>query len=244
MEIKPISIPRSLIRTIPPPITDSVEPPVTSSIEVPVLEVPDATIEYPTIDVPTREEFEGMIVPPQQTQEEEPEDSRDLPPPKPEPAATINVPVVGEVPLPPVAPLVTAGATAVVVASVTMTSTILLNQIKDRVISPMIEKMTKPKTKKIKIKQKKPVLHFVKTENGAQVFEYSVKGTRLVDTTDKIEQYLRDQVDIDPLYEFDNKIIVDDVLKESFTKEGAKRFKKLFVPAAAIVKKLSAKISF
>ena len=226
----------------PPPITDSIEPPVTSAIEVPVLEVPDAVIDYPTIDVPTQQSFEGMMTPPQQTQQEEPQDTREMPPPKPEPEATIDVPMVGEVPLPPVAPLITAGATAVVVASVTMTSTILLNQLKDRLIGPMIEKATKPK--KIKIKQKKPVLHFVEAENGAQVFEYSVKGTKLIATTDNIEQYLRDQVDIDSLYEFDNKIIVDDVLKDKFTKEGAKRFKKHFTPAQAIVKKLSARLSF
>lgn len=245
MEIKPISIPRNVIRTIPPPITDSIEPPVTSAIEVPILDVPTPTIQYPIIDVPTQESFEGMMTPPQESQREEPQETRELPPPpKPEPAPTIDVPVVGEVPLPPVAPLITAGATAVVVASVTMTSTILLNQVKDRVIGPMIEKMMRPqKTKKVKIKQKKPVLHFVEAENGAQVFEYSVKGTKLVATTDNIEQYLRDQVEIDSLYEFDNKVIIDDVLKDKFTKEGAKRFKKHFTPAKAIVKKLSAKFS-
>ena len=243
MEIKPISIPRNIIRQIPPPITDSVAPPVTSAIEVPVLDVPNAIIEYPTLDVPTQQSFEGMATPPQQTQQEPEEDTRDLPPPaKPETEVTVELPVVGEVPLPPVAPLVTAGATAVVVASVTMTSTILLNALKEKVIGPMIEKATKPK--KIKIKQKKPVLHFVEAEDGVSVFQYSAKGTKLITTTDNIEQYLRDQVDIDSLYEFDNKIIVDDVLKDKFTKEGAKRFKKHFTPAQAIVKKLSARLSF
>ena len=238
MEIKPIRIPTNVIREIPPPITNSVAPPVTSAIEMPVIDMPDVIIDYPTIDVPTQEQFEGMVSPPQQTQEEPPTDTRDLP----EPQVTVELPVVGDVPLPPVAPLITAGATAVVVATVTMSSTILLNMVKDKFVGPMIEKMTKPK--KVKIKQKKPVLHFVEAENGAQLFEYSVKGTRLVDTTDNIEQYLRDQVDIDSLYEFDNKIIVDDVLKDKFTKEGAKRFKKHFTPAKAIVKKLSARLSF
>ena len=41
----------------------------------------------------------------------------------------------------------------------------------------------------------------------------------------------------------DNKIIIDDVIKEKFTKEGAKRFKSLFAPAKSIAKKLSAKFS-
>ena len=240
MEIKPISIPTNIIREIPPPITNSVPPPVTSAIEVPVLDVPTPVIQYPTLDVPTQESFEGMASPQQQEEQTPQEPTRDLPPPKVN-APTVDLPVVGEVPLPPVAPLITAGATAVVVATVTMSSTILLNMAKDKFVGPMIEKITKPK--KVKIKQKKPVLHFVEAENGAQLFEYSVKGTRLVDTTDNIEQYLRDQVDIDSLYEFDNKIIVDDVLKDKFTKEGAKRFKKHFTPAVAIVKKLSAKLS-
>jgi hypothetical protein len=238
MEIEPIRIPTNLIREIPPPITNSTPPPVTSSLEIPVLDMPDAVIEYPTLDVPTQQNFEGMVLPPPQPQPETPVDSRDLPPPE----ITVNLPVVGDVPLPPVAPLITAGATAVVVATVTMGSTIILGMIKDKFIGPLIEKLTKPK--KVKIKQKKPVLHFVEAENGTQIFEYSVKGTRLVNTTDNIEQYLRDQVNIDSLYEFDNKIIVDDVLKDKFTKEGVKRFKKHFTPAKAIVKKLSARLSF
>ena len=40
-----------------------------------------------------------------------------------------------------------------------------------------------------------------------------------------------------------NKIIIDDVIKDKFTKEGAKRFKSLFAPAKTIAKKLSAKFS-
>ena len=239
MEITPIRIPPSVIREIPPPITNVTPPPVTSAIEVPVIDVPTPIIEYPTLDVPTREQFEGIMTPPQQTQEEVVEDVRELPPPPSGPV--VDVPGVGEVELPPVAPLIAAGATAVVVATVTMTSTILLGLVKDKLLGPFIEKLGKPK--KVKIKQKKPVLHFVEAENGAQLFEYSVKGTRLVDTTDNIEQYLRDQVDIDSLYEFDNKIIVDDSLKDKFTKEGAKRFKKHFTPAKSVLKKLSAKFS-
>lgn len=240
MEIKPIRIPPSIIREIPPPVTNITPPPITSTIEVPVIDVPTPVIEYPTLDVPTQQTFEGMIPPPRENPVQEPQPVRELPPPPKGPV--VDVPGVGPVDLPPVAPLITAGATAVVVTAVTIGSTVLLNSLKDKFLGPLIDKLTKPK--KVKIKQKKPVLHFVEVENGAQLFEYSVKGTRLVDTTDNIEQYLRDQVDIDSLYEFDNKIIVDDVLKDKFTKEGAKRFKKHFTPAKAIVKKLSAKFSF
>ena len=100
------------------------------------------------------------------------------------------------------------------------------------------------KKKKLKLKHKKPVLHFIQSENGVSVMEYSVKGTRLITTTDNIEQYLRDQVDIDSLYEYDNKIIIDMDIKDSITKEGQKRFKKYFCPPKVIVKKLSARMSF
>jgi len=75
------------------------------------------------------------------------------------------------------------------------------------------------------------------------VFEYSAEGTRLVDQVDNVEQYIRDQVEINSLYEIDNKIIIDDVISEKFTKEGQKRFKPLFAPAKKIAKKLSAKFS-
>ena len=70
-----------------------------------------------------------------------------------------------------------------------------------------------------------------------------MKGTRLVDSVDNVEMYLRDQVDINALYEYDNKLLVDATLKDKFTKEGAKRFKNLFTPARSIAKKLSAKFS-
>ncbi len=230
--IEPIRIPPPVVRTLPPPPTRDLPRP---TLAPPVLEVPNPVIEYPTLDVPTQEDFRGQMQQPQEQEPEESVDTRDLPP-------TVNIPGVGDVELPPVAPILTAGATAIVVTTVTIGSTILLNALKDKFLGPMIDRMSKPK--KVKIKQKKPVLHFVEAENGAQLFEYSVKGTRLVDTTDNIEQYLRDQVDIDSLYEFDNKIIVDDVLKDKFTKEGEKRFKKHFTPAKAIVKKLSARLSF
>lgn len=244
MEIKPISIPRNIIQELPPPVTDITPPPVVNGIQVPIIDVPIPTFDYPTIDVPTRQEFEGQIQQPPQETEESPTDTRDLPPSPPSPAVpqnTIDVPGVGEVPVPEAAPLVTAGATAVVAATVTMGATILLNQVKSKLLGPALERMAKKK--KVKIKQKKPVLHFVKAEDGIQVFEYSVKGTRLRDKTENIEQYLRDQVDLDSLYEYDNILIINDDIKEMFTKEGQKRFKKYFRPAIAIVKKLSARLS-
>ena len=42
----------------------------------------------------------------------------------------------------------------------------------------------------------------------------------------------------------DNKIIIDDVIADKFTKEGQQRFKPLFSPAKKIAKKLAARLSF
>ena len=108
---------------------------------------------------------------------------------------------------------------------------------------PIIKEATKNKFK-IKIKQVKPVLHYVLAESGhIDIFEYSENGTRLVEQVSNVEQYIRDQVEINALYEIDNKIIIDDVIANKFTKEGQARFKPLFAPAKKIAKKLSAKFS-
>ena len=241
MEIKSIRIPSSIIREIEPTVVNNTPPPVVSGLDVPVLEVPNPTIEYPTIDVPTQEEFEAMIVvPPTQPNQETPEDVRQLPESAP---VTVDLPVVGEVDLPPVAPLVTAGATAVVTTTVVLASNIVLGQLKQALDAPL-KRLLEPKKKKVKLKQKKPVLHYVREEDKVNVFEYSVKGTKLITTTDKPEQYIRDQVEMSTVYEYDNKLIINDDIEEMFTKEGAKRFKKHFTPAKSIVKKLSAKFSF
>jgi len=239
MEINSIRIPNSVIQNIPRPNIDTLPPPVVSGIEPPVVDVPEVIIEYPTIDVPTEQEFTEQLQQPQQRPPEPPIPTRDLPDVGP----IVDLPVVGEVPLPPVAPLVTAGATAVVAATVTMGATIVLNQVKTA-LDPLLKRLSSPKKKKIKIKQKKPVLHYVFNEGQVDIFEYSIKGTKLITKTDKVEQYIRDQVEMDPLYEYDNKLILDESLKGMFTKEGQKRFKKHFCPSKTIVKKLSARFSF
>ncbi len=137
----------------------------------------------------------------------------------------------------------TAGAVAVVTTAATIASTTVLNALKNAA-EPIIKEATKNKFK-IKIKQVKPVLHYVLAEGGhVDVFEYSAEGTRLIEQVTNVEQYIRDQVEINALYEIDNKIIIDDVIKDKFTKEGKERFKPLFAPAKKIAKKLSARLSF
>ncbi len=142
MEIKPIQI-----RSEPPPIIPTIEPPVTRrtgrtvipEIDIPIINMPDTTIKYPVIDVPTQEEFDAAVRAEQKKQQEEQEEkTRGLPDSKPilpqvqvpqesvqdkiikeTNAPTTNlgvpvieVPIVGEVPIPPKEQVILAGTTA------------------------------------------------------------------------------------------------------------------------------------
>jgi hypothetical protein len=269
MEIQPIKSakidsPPRIIPTIDPPIIHNVEQSVVRSLEVPVINLPRPSINYPVINVPTQEEFDAAVRAERQKQEEQIEKSRSLPdtappqlpqaaqtPPSQTPIAEIpaNKPTtptftVGgiDINLPDPSLVATAGAVAVVTTAATIASTTVLNALKNAA-EPFIKEATKNKFK-IKIKQVKPVLHYVLAENGhIDIFEYSAEGTRLVEQVSNVEQYIRDQVEINSLYEIDNKIIIDDVIKDKFIKEGKERFKSLFAPAKKIAKKLSAKFS-
>lgn len=244
-----------VIRNIEVPVTRTTVP-VTRGLRVPIIRVPEYEFEYPVLNIPPgpiifETEEEPVVNPPQDTEEIEPIDTRDIPvvPSVPEPVVEVPTTPSFTIPgtqidvnLPDPSVVATAGAVAIVTTATTVVANIVFNQIKDAA-TPAIQRLIKKKFK-VKLKNVKPVLHFVQADNGmVDVFEYSAKGTKLVTQTDKVEQYIRDQVDENPLYEYDNKIIVDDVVKDKFTKEGAKRFKNLFAPAKAIAKKLSAKFS-
>jgi hypothetical protein len=144
MEIKPVKINSSridappIIPTIDPPITRKAERSVIPSIDMPIINMPDTTINYPTIDVPTQEEFDAAVRAEQKKQEEPKEEKpRGLPdttPPAqlPQVAQTpsdnriisdqpptnnlgvpiIEVPIIGEVPIPPKEQVILAGTTA------------------------------------------------------------------------------------------------------------------------------------
>jgi hypothetical protein len=263
----------SVIPTVDKPILQQINAPVVRGLEVPVINAPNTTIQYPVVKVPTQAEFDAAVKNNQKQQEQQPaEKSRGLPDPTPAPqlppsvqTPAIQTPVIetpkqiAEVPadlpkptftvngidinLPDPSLVATAGAVAVVTTAATIASTTVLNALKNAA-EPMIKEATKNKFK-IKIKQVKPVLHYVLAEGGhVDVFEYSAEGTRLIEQVTNVEQYIRDQVEINALYEIDNKIIIDDVIKDKFTKEGKERFKPLFAPAKKIAKKLSARLSF
>ena len=227
-------IPAPVIRNIPPPVvstiepiepvTQSVAPPVVRGLEVPIINVPDPTIDYPVIDVPTQEEFDEAVRNGQQNNVDQGQDTRDLAPPVPE-QPVVDVGGV-EIPIPEPGPLVA----AVLLRLLPRLHLVLLciAQLKNAA-EPFIRELVKKK--KVKIKSVKPVLHFVSNSAGSvDLIQYSAKGMTVLEASiDKLEQYLRDQVEIDSLWEYDNKIIIDEELGNQLTKEGKRRFKKYFI---------------
>ena len=230
-----LNIPRPVVDRIPPPVVSNTPPPVVSGLEVPVVDVPTPIINYPTLDVPTREQFEGTITPQEDPTVVEEIPSRLLPE---------SVPILGrDVPIPDAAVLITTGSTAAVAVATTMGSTLLLRGLINK-LDPFIKKLLSNSKKKKNKKKGKVVLHIMKNNEKFTILEYSNNGTEIVDMVDNIENYLRDKINEDTFYEIDNKIIIDDSIKKDMTKEGQKRFGKLFCPAKSIAKKLSAKLSF
>jgi hypothetical protein len=142
MEIRPIQIrsePPPIIPTIEPPVTRRTERSVIPEIDMPIIHIPDTTIKYPVIDVPTQEEFDAAVRAEQKKQQEEKEEkTRGLPDSKPIlpqvqvpvqnsqdnrnisddvpktnlGVPVIEVPIVGEVPIPPKEQVILAGTTA------------------------------------------------------------------------------------------------------------------------------------
>jgi hypothetical protein len=141
MEIKPIQIrsePPPIIPTIEPPVTRKTERSVIPQVDMPIINMPDTTIKYPVIDVPTQEEFDAAVRAEQKKKEEEKEEkSRGLPDTTPIipqvqvpqestqdkiiketnqstnlGVPVIEVPIIGEVPVPPKEQVILAGTTA------------------------------------------------------------------------------------------------------------------------------------
>jgi len=134
----------SIIPTINPPVNRSVDVPVVRGMELPVILMPNTGIKYPTIDVPTQEEFDAAVKEEQKKQEKEEEEERDKPRslPNTKPVIpqiqipvqnsqdnrndsddtpqtntnlgvpVIEVPIIGEVPVPPKEQVILAGTTA------------------------------------------------------------------------------------------------------------------------------------
>jgi hypothetical protein len=130
----------SIISAIDPPVVQSSPQPLIRSLELPVFQAPDTSIKYPVINVPTQEEFDAAVRAEKEKQKEEEEQkNRGLPDSKPpilpqqlvqqgvqsaqdpvqdETSTTnlgvpiIEVPIIGEVPIPPKEQVILAGTTA------------------------------------------------------------------------------------------------------------------------------------
>jgi len=129
----------SVIPTIEVPVVRSTKLPVVRGLELPIVQMPNTTINYPVIDVPTQEEFDAAVKAEREKkkEEEEKEKSRGLPDSTPAPqlppvvqtpqddrnisnlpptnnlgVPVIEVPIIGEVPVPPKEQVILAGTTA------------------------------------------------------------------------------------------------------------------------------------
>lgn len=132
----------SIIPTINPPVVQQTPQALIRSLDVPVFRFTDPSIKYPTLRVPTQEEFDAAVRAEKKAQEDEKQEkSRGLPdtpaiPPQvlvPTPPTdevkslqtppvellksnlgvpVIEVPIIGEVPIPPKEQVILAGTTA------------------------------------------------------------------------------------------------------------------------------------
>ncbi len=171
MEIKPIQIrsePPPIIPTIEPPVTRRAERSVIPEIDMPIINMPDTTIKYPVIDVPTQEEFDAAVRAEQRKQQEEKEEkTRGLPDSQPvlpqvqvpvqntqdnriisdQPPTNTNlgvpvieVPIVGEVPIPPKEQVILAGTTATASVAAALVGKSLVEWMVKR-MKPVIEQL-------------------------------------------------------------------------------------------------------
>jgi hypothetical protein len=271
MEIlPPIKLSSGRLERIPAPMVDNLAPPVVNSLQVPVVDVPIPRIDYPRIELPAAEPtVNSAPSSPSQTTEESTQPTRELSdtpkmPPAVMPSTVLPAPVVPvlkpeatqeeikdvitveiagrDINIPSPQAVVQASATAVVGTSATLVTALVFNQVRTAA-APVIQKLARDKFK-IKLKRMKPVLHFVEEEGEVHIIQYSDEGVKVLSThVQNPEQYLRDMIDADRLFETDHKIIIDEPVKERFTKEGAKRFN-YFISAKKLAKKMGAKFTF
>ena len=130
----------SIIPAIDPPVIRATPQPVIRGLALPVFQNPDTSIKYPVINVPTQEEFDAAVrAEKQKEQEQKEEKTRGLPDAKPVlpqvqvpvqnsqdnriisddtpknnnlGVPVIEVPIIGEVPVPPKEQVILAGTTA------------------------------------------------------------------------------------------------------------------------------------
>ena len=161
-----------IIPTIDPPVVYVTPPAVSRSLELPVFTAPDPSIKYPVINVPTQEEFDAAVAAEKKQQQGEKEEkTRGLPDTTPTPqlppsvqipqdnrvisddppannlgVPVIEVPIVGQVPVPPKEQVILAGTTA--------TASVAAALIGKSLVEWMVNKM-KPVVQQIFVRGKK-----------------------------------------------------------------------------------------
>jgi hypothetical protein len=164
----------SVISTIEQPVLRNVEVPVVRGMVLPIVDVPDTSIKYPVINVPTQEEFNAAVRAEQKKQQEQKEEKpRSLPESTPQiqlpqvaqtpeddqqnsnhnnnqtnnlGVPIIEVPIIGEVPIPPKEQVILAGTTA--------TASVAAALIGKSLVEWMVKKM-KPIVEQIFVRGKK-----------------------------------------------------------------------------------------
>lgn len=260
-------IPAPIIERLSPPVVNGLEYP-TLRIPRPVVDLPSVRIDYPTLPATPlpAPSFPTKPTQPQQPQSEsKPERKLPVSPPAPPvPKVTVVQPPVTSAPsdttveseaqsyvmtiaghevnVPTPKEVVQASVTAVLGTTATLATAMIFNQAR-RVIGEAITKAKRDKFK-IKFRAVKPVIHMIQEDDGVTVMEYSAEGVRTLAThVHNPEQYLRDTIEADELYEADHKIVIDEPIREKFSREGSKRFN-YFAPTKKLARRLSARLTW
>jgi hypothetical protein len=263
-----IDIGTPVIERLPPPVMLRPELP-SLAIPKPVVDVPQPRVEYPTLLLPPplsaptpqtsgeteksapKKEKDAVKPQPQSPPVVPPTPQVILPPQppiemveSPKPVETQNtIEIAGhDINVPTVKEVAQASTTAVIGTSATLATAMIFNQAR-RVMGETVSKAVRSKFK-IKLKYVKPVLHMVYEKDGVTVLEYSEEGVKTLATSiENPEQFLRDLIQSDELFEADHRIVIDEPIKAHFTREGAKRFN-YFAPSKKMARRLAARITF
>ena len=253
-----------------PPVVERLAPPVTSGgnlpdfvIPRPVVEVPNVRIDYPVLPAvplnppdmgggtstqPLAEPIRPRRLPPtprpaapQQPQVVAPPTPLPAPPPPP-PAKRNTIEIAGnEVVLPTTQEVLQSSTTAIMSTSATLVTAIVFNQAR-KLVGEQLGKLARNKFK-VKLKLTKPVTHFIHEDDGVTIVEYSADGiTTLAHRVTDPEKYLREIIETDELFEADHKIVIDEPIREMFSREGAKRFN-YFAPSKKLARRLAARFT-
>jgi len=156
----------SIIPAIDPPVIQSTPQPVVRGLALPVFQAPDPSIKYPIINVPTQEEFDAAVkAEKQKEQEQKEEKTRGLPNSTPAPqlpqvvqtpqdnriisddapktnlgVPVIEVPIIGQVPIPPKEQVILAGTTATASVAAALIGKSLVEWMVKR-MKPVIEQL-------------------------------------------------------------------------------------------------------